>query len=453
MDINVLNKNFEKIAVVDSFTSLIWCKRYFDIGALDLEIEATTETLSIFKRGYYITRDDDDTIFRIEALELDTTNDEGNSLIIGAFDCKKILNQRIIWEQVHWGGGGTAEDFIRFLITKNVIAPSTSGRRITNFQLQSGKNFKETIERQVTYDLLGDTIIEICKAYGYGWKILFFNNAFHFDLYKGVDRSLDQNKNPKVIFSPEFENIVSSKYNEDTSDYRNVALVAGEGEGVERKKRTVGTATGLDRYELFVDASGISRNEGTEEEIDLPDYYEALINEGKEKLSEHIVTTSFEGEVNSDSYQYKTDYDLGDIVTVKNEYGITVNARITEIVETWDNEGYTCEPKFEYLEVPEWEESVEGALLTENSVMMLSESATPLLVENAPAVTSGVKISQLDELTQLDAGCCIPIVHGSSTRKVRFETIREAVQPEFEIDENGDLIAIFDNDEVGNETD
>lgn len=444
MEINVLNENLEKIAVIDSFTSLMWCKRYNEIGALDLEIEASAETLSTFKKHYYITRDDDDTIFRIEARELDTTDEGEDVLIIGAVDCKSILNQRIIWDQVNWGTG-TTEDFIRYLVLYNVINVPFA-RKIMNFEMQPKKGFTETIEQQVTYDQLGDKITEVCKAYGYGWRILFFNNKFHFDLYKGVDHSIDQNENIRLIFSPEYENLVSSKYNEDVSDFKNVALVAGEGEGVERKKRTVGTATGLDRFELFVDASGISRNEGTEEEIDLPAYYEALINEGKEKLAEHTSTRSFEGEVDSESYKYKTDYDIGDIVTVKNQYGITTNARITEVIETWDDEGYTVEPKFEYFEPLEWETPVEGALLTENSVMMLSETARPLLVESAPAEASGVKISELEELTQLDAGCCLPIVHGSTTRKVRFQTIREAVQPEFEIDKNGDLIAIFDNE-------
>lgn len=440
MTINVLNENFEKIAVVDSFTSLMWCKRYDEIGALDIQIGASAETLSIFKKHYYITRDDDDIIFRIEARELDTTEEGEDILIIGAVDCKAILNQRIIWDQVNWGTG-TVEDFIRYLVLYNVVNVPFA-RKILNFEMQPKKGFTETIEQQVTYDQLGDKITEICKAYGYGWRILFFNNKFHFDLYKGVDHSIDQNENVRLIFSPEYENLISSKYNEDVSEFKNVALVAGEGEGKDRKKRTIGNATGLDRFELFVDASGISSNT---EEGDLVDYYQALISEGKEKLAEHTATRSFEGEVDSNAYKYKEDYDVGDIVTVKNQYGITSNARITEVIETWDNEGYTVEPKFEYFEPLEWDTPVEGALLTENSVMMLSETATPLLIESAPTETSGVKISELDELTALDAGCCIPIVHGNTTRKVRFQTIREAVQPEFEIDENGDLIAKFDD--------
>lgn len=447
MEINVLDNNFEKIAVVDSFTSLMWCKRYNEIGALDLQIGASAETLSIFKKHYYITRDDDDTIFRIEARELDTTEEGEDILIIGAVDCKTILNQRIIWNQVNWGAG-TVENFIRFLITQNVIAPSTSGRRIINFEMQPAKGFTETIEQQVTYDQLGDKIVEICQAYGYGWKILFFNNKFHFDLYKGVDHSVDQNENIRLIFSPEYENLVSSKYSEDVSDFRNVALVAGEGEGVERKKRTVGNAAGLDRYELFVDASGISSNT---EEGDLVDYYEALISEGKEKLSEHTATRSFEGEVDSNAYVYKEDYDVGDIVTVKNQYGITSNARITEVIETWDNEGYSVEPKFEYFEPLEWEPDVQGALLTESRAMMLSESATPLLTESAPVESAGVRISELTELSEVDDGCCLPVVHQAGTRKVTLGTIFEKIK-NFCINKSSDVAQTMENTSTSSDT-
>ena len=61
--------------------------------------------------------------------------------------------------------------------------------------------------------------------------------------------------------------------------------------------------------------------------------------EGKEKLAEQSGVLSFEGEIDTSNYKYKEDYDVGDIVTVKNQYGITTNARITEVIETWDNTG------------------------------------------------------------------------------------------------------------------
>lgn len=77
-----------------------------------------------------------------------------------------------------------------------------------------------------------------------------------------------------------------------------------------------------------------------------------LLNRGYEKLSEYGRVTSFEGTVEPDvTFKYKKDYFLGDEVTVENEFGISVTARIVEVVEVNDDNGYSVEPKFEYLEV------------------------------------------------------------------------------------------------------
>ena len=40
-------------------------------------------------------------------------------------------------------------------------------------------------------------------------------------------------------------------------------------------------------------------------------------------------------------------------ITIINEYGIGANARITEVIETWDNSGYNVSLTFEYKEVIE----------------------------------------------------------------------------------------------------
>lgn len=156
------------------------------------------------------------------------------------------------------------------------------------------------------------------------------------------------------------------------SESKNVALVGGEGEGLERKLRQVGNVSGLERREVFIDA-GSASSEG-----DLVDYYDALINEGKEKLSEMTAKITFEGEVDTTNYRYKIDYDLGDIVTVKNKYGVTISARIVEIIETWDNEGYTIEPVFEYID-PNVE--LEDVLFTEMLEGLMTEDGDFLQYE------------------------------------------------------------------------
>lgn len=79
-------------------------------------------------------------------------------------------------------------------------------------------------------------------------------------------------------------------------------------------------------------------------------YTSFLLNRGYEKLAEYGAVTSFDGSVEPNTtFVFNTDYFLGDLVTVQNEYGITVNARITEVVEVNDDNGYRVEPKFEYI--------------------------------------------------------------------------------------------------------
>ena len=74
-----------------------------------------------------------------------------------------------------------------------------------------------------------------------------------------------------------------------------------------------------------------------------------LLNRGAEKIAEHGEVKTFDGEVIPDvTFTYRTDYNLGDIVRVKNAFGIEANARIIEVVEVLDQNGYRIEPTFEW---------------------------------------------------------------------------------------------------------
>lgn len=381
MNVNVLNTKYEKITIVDDFTSLMWCKRYADVGALDLEIEATTENLNVFKKGYYITRDDDDAIYRIESLEIESDNEGNDKLIVGALDCKCILHQRITWDQIFLNNSDV-QAFIKEMLTFNFIAPSDTRRRI-NLRFDDNEALNGigvAATRQSTYDDIGEKVIELCKTYNLGCKVYFDYDTekFHFALYNGVDRSINQTLNPRIVFSPDNDNMFSNKYSFDMSESKNVALVGGEGEGLERKLRSVGTVSGLDRREVFVDASS-AKDDGN-----LADYYDALINEGKSKLSEMTETAKFEAEIDNNFYSYKDDYDLGDVVTIKNKYGVNINARIIEIIETWDNTGYTIEPVFEYIEP---DVDLQDVLFTEISEAIKTEDENILIIERSPFIT------------------------------------------------------------------
>ena len=138
--------------------------------------------------------------------------------------------------------------------------------------------------------------------------------------------------------------------------FSNDTYIGGEGEGNERRwLHMYTTATkaeipsGLALRELYVDAKDVSSNNG---EISDYEYTGMLKSRGKEKLAEHAVKQSLEAEIEPQTtYKYKTDWNLGDIVTVQNKYCITAKPRIIEVIECWDENGYSVVPTFDDLQV------------------------------------------------------------------------------------------------------
>ena len=74
--------------------------------------------------------------------------------------------------------------------------------------------------------------------------------------------------------------------------------------------------------------------------------YEAMLRqEGTEFLEDHKPTYSFSGEIlNSGTFVFGEDYNLGDKVLVQNEYGLTGTSVVVEVSEVEDEQGYRVYP-------------------------------------------------------------------------------------------------------------
>ena len=71
-----------------------------------------------------------------------------------------------------------------------------------------------------------------------------------------------------------------------------------------------------------------------------------------EKLAESATTENYEGEIETENtYVYKEDYNIGDIVEVENEYKMQASTRVTEIIESDNENGYRAVPTFGTWEV------------------------------------------------------------------------------------------------------
>lgn len=345
MDIYILNRALQRVGIIDTYTSLIWAKRYYAAGDFELYLPASAEAVELLQKDFYLQRDDDDAVMLIEKIGITTDAENGDFLTVAGRSLESILARRIIWAQTTINSGFSAAVFK--LIRGNAIETSAV-RVIPNLEIDDSVSFSDPVQTQYTGDNLYDTITALCQTYGYGWKIELTDEKFILSLYSGADRSYgNEAGNPFVVFSPNFDNLINSNYQYDKTNYKNVALVLGEGEGEARTRATVGTAAGLDRYESYVDARDVSRNNG---EITADDYSIMLAERGAQKLAESRITSAFDGEADANGvYQYKNDFFLGDIVQIENKYGMQEKARIIEIIETEDENGRHIVPTFEKL--------------------------------------------------------------------------------------------------------
>ena len=354
MDIYVLDGLSGAKGIISVFQSVIWNVQYYGQNDFELVVSASDSNINLLKPGAYLVRDEDITstgfnnIMVVQNYKLDFNAESGWILTVTGKGLKNdLLKKRIVWSQTNLSGN--AEDGIRQVITENIISPTDSDRAIDDFILGDDNGFIEEIELQLLGENLADWLEEICTTYEYGWDVVINNGKYVFNLYKGTDRTYDQSEVSPVIFSPTYDNLISSSYSYNMAAYKNAALIGGEGEGTSQRTATIGESTGLDRYEDFIDGSSVSSNG---EIITAETYIQMLKDYGQTQLNQTAYTQSFSGEIIPDGvYKINKDYFLGDIVQIENEKGISAKPRIIEIIYAEDTNGYSVVPTFSNWEV------------------------------------------------------------------------------------------------------
>lgn len=374
MEFMVLDKNYDGIAMIDTFTSAIWTVRYDEAGDFEIYTPVRLDYIQAMQIGNYLWNRDSDRLMVIETVEIETDAEEGPQLIVTGRSLESILDRRIVTSSQNFSGNLQS---VLFAIIQNEVISSGGTRRIPGFSLKTSSDSRITSisisELSIRGENVYDVVCSLCQANKVGWRILPKGaGGFEFELYVGVDRSYAQSVNPYVTFSPSFENLLNSNYIKSLKSYKNSIYAVGtyqkevilqnkykddNGEWVVEEQTTyeeaevvtwqyseTATPSGLARREMFIDNGGVNDGEQGGE-------YATWNAVNKEKaiaeLGEHQTTTAFEGELEATrQYIYREDFNIGDIVQVENEFGITGTVYISEIVFSQDANGITITPTF-----------------------------------------------------------------------------------------------------------
>jgi hypothetical protein len=282
----------------------------------------------------------------IKNIELKSDPENGDKMILTGKDLKCLLQQRVVSSQTSLSG--RIDECIHMLLIESMINPDDYARTIPNFEYVPSSIMTDISEKQYIGDNLGDIIVSICEENKVGWKVFVDSGTIKMLFYRGEDRSFNQRINSYVVFSPVYENLLNSDYQNIGEEYKNFAYIGGEGEGSAQVITSAflenSAPAGMNRHEMWIKASDLSSNDGL---MSTEEYTSQLQSKGVAVLSADNNNVNFDGEVDiTTQFIYGVDYFLGDIVELQNAYGASSRVRVLEVIESEDESGVNCIPTF-----------------------------------------------------------------------------------------------------------
>lgn len=227
------------------------------------------------------------------------------------------------------------EDIMVDLVEKNAVDPLDAKRKIPYFSVAKSSGRGEKLAYQSSYTEVTECLQELSKysMLGVAVRMDIAKKQYVFEVLEGVDRTINQQNCPPVVFRKEYDNLNNTTYTLNDSNTKNCAYTGGQGEGAARAVYVVGgELDGEERREVFVDARDV------EDVSELPE-------RGAAKLANMRPEENFESEITTEWYEKR--WKMGDMVTVLDEdSGITLNDYVVEVEESLDADGYTVIPTF-----------------------------------------------------------------------------------------------------------
>lgn len=353
MEAYVLDPLLRRIAVIDSFESLIWTERFSAFGDFQLDIESTPGMRTLLSKGTLLAMNESYRVMMVETIEDENNSDGRRMLSIKGRSIEALLLDRAaknstadlttspkwvitdepadvarkIFHDICVLGILDPLDVIPFIHEGTFLPPDTVAEPVDPITVE--------LDPTTVYDAIED----ICNVWSMGFRLVrnFDASELWFDIYTGSDRTTGQTTLPPVIFTPSLDNLQNTKELTTIDKAKNVAYVYSPAGFLKVYPFGVDEdITGFERHVLVVNATDV-----TSETTDIPG---ALLQKGMEELAKNRVSQSLDGEIAQNSqYKYGVHYNLGDIVEMRTDNS-TNNMRVTEQIFVSDREGERAYP-------------------------------------------------------------------------------------------------------------
>lgn len=317
----VYNKKLTNFKEINHALSIQMEEHYNAIGKAIITLPIDDYNISAVENGGIIYDTVRDMSFVIRNHKYDTSR---NTITVNAYTCNRLLNKRAIIQK---NTITSVEDGVRTVINGNI-------RGLPNVELGESNGFADTTETILYGGQILDEIMPILETSKIGNRMRWdADRRVHvFELYKGRDLTEGIHS---VVFSEEYKTAKDLVIANDDSVFKNVIYVPGtlKDDAETEIIVEVGTATGDDRFEKWLDRSFRQDKEETESQ-----FRERLKQIGFEEMAKLVRRNTFS--VSIDTKEYGTTYKLGDIVScVSQRFGVELKSRITSVKYTLDISG------------------------------------------------------------------------------------------------------------------
>ena len=303
---------------------------YNDKGKIQLVVAANDYNITALKKDYILYDTDRNATYIIVNVKCDTVE---NRITANGYTTECLLNKRVVASPkqikvIETGVYGIINDNLRGL--SRISTAAVKGYTET-FQPDDPSTTDE--DESVIYGKgVLDAITPVLE-YGELGRRMNWNPStlsWVFEIYKGNDLTSGIHA---ITFAEEQGTCTNLVINEDGSTFKNVAYVTWSKRDNTEMLATVGSATGDNRYELWLDSSVMQEDGETEKKArGRAESYAQL------ELGKHINRQSFSVVV--DASELGVLYNIGDIVACSSvRFGVQFNARITGVTYTLDISG------------------------------------------------------------------------------------------------------------------